>query len=200
MVAFCTAKTLFKKLVVESYIPIAYLNDFIFCPRSIYFHQLYGKYNDSLYKKKPQYAGKAAHDTIDKKKFTTRKGVIQGLDVYSEAFGLCGKIDVFDVSSGYLTERKRSVKVIYDGYIFQLYAQYFCLKEMGYQVSGLRIHDLIHNKNYPIPLPEEDRLMEQKFRQVLIELKSFDLNAPFRPNSEKCANCIYANLCDKSLC
>lgn len=34
---------------MEPYIPISFLNDFIFCPRSIYFHQLYGRSSESLY-------------------------------------------------------------------------------------------------------------------------------------------------------
>mgnify|MGYP005843521163 CR=1 FL=1 len=185
---------------MESYIPIAYLNDFIFCPRSIYFHQLYGKYNDGLYKKKPQYAGKAAHESIDNKKYSTRKGVLQGLDVYSEVYGLCGKIDVFDISAKCLTERKRSVKTIYDGYILQLYAQYYCLLEMGYVVSSLKIHDLSRNKNYSIDLPDENTQMKEKFLAVVNGLRTYDLNDSFQPNKLKCQNCIYSNLCDKSLC
>lgn len=81
---------------MESYIPIAYLNDIIFCPRSIYFHQLYRGRSDMVYKQKPQLKGTAALDTIDKKRYQTRARVLQALDVYSDRFGLCGKIDVFD--------------------------------------------------------------------------------------------------------
>lgn len=44
-----------------NYIPISFLNDFIFCPRSIYFHQLYGRSNESIYHTTSQSEGKLAH-------------------------------------------------------------------------------------------------------------------------------------------
>lgn len=186
---------------MEPYIPISFLNDFIFCPRSIYFHQLYGAYNTSLYQKKPQIAGKAAHSAIDENKYSTRKTILQGIDVYSETYNLCGKIDVFDISTGVLTERKREIKTIYDGYIFQVYAHYHALTEMGYSVKSIVIHDLIHNKNYPIPLPQDNTEMQQKFESLIHQLNSFNLNAKgFTPIKSKCQNCIYSNLCDYSLC
>ena len=46
---------------MENYIPISFLNDFIFYPRSIYFHQLYGRSNESIYHTTSQSEGKLAH-------------------------------------------------------------------------------------------------------------------------------------------
>lgn len=188
-------------MLMESYIPISFLNDFIFCPRSIYFHQLYGSYNTKLYQQKPQVAGKAAHESIDEKKYSTRKAVLQSMEIYCERYKLCGKIDTFDISTGKLTERKKEIKTIYDGYVFQVYAQYFALSEMGYKVSGISFYDLSHNKHYPVLLPEQDPVMFAKFEQLITDLNSFDLNSTsFTPLESKCRNCIYANLCDYSLC
>lgn len=186
---------------MESYITLSYLNDFIFCPRSIYYHQLYSNFNELHYKQKSQIAGTAAHMAIDNKTYSTKKTTLQSLEVFSEKYNIVGKIDVFEMSSGRLTERKKEIKVIYDGYIFQVYAQYFALIEMGYTVNEIVIHDLTHNKNYPISLPQNDCIMFQKFEKVLWELKNYDLEkTPFTPIIEKCNRCIYSPLCDKSLC
>lgn len=185
---------------METYIPVSFLNDFIFCPRSIYFHQLYGNYNALLYQQKPQLAGKAAHESIDGKTYSTRAGILQGLEVFSEKYNLCGKIDLFDIESGKLSERKREVKAIYDGYIFQVYAHYHALTEMGYDVKSITIYDLLHNKNYPILLPHENPEMQKKFEKLVNDINSFDLNTTsFTPNAAKCERCIYNHLCDYSL-
>ena len=185
---------------METYIPISYLNDFIFCPRSIYFHQLYGGYSKTVYEQKPQVAGTAAHSTIDTQTYSTRKNVLQGVDIYCEQYNICGKIDIFDADTGKLTERKREIKTIYDGYVYQVYAQYHALVEMGYTVSAIAIHCIIHNKNYPIPLPKDNPEMQQKFEQLIAQINTFDMNAPgFTPILAKCQNCIYNNLCDYSL-
>lgn len=186
---------------MESYIPISFLNDFIFCPRSIYFHQLYGSRNTALYQQKPQIEGKAAHNSIDKGLYTTRTSVLQGTDIYSEKYKLCGKIDLFDKKTGKLWERKREITTIYDGYIFQVYAQYHCLTEMGFHVKSITIYDLLHNRNFPIPLPQDDDVMHQKFEKLIEDINQFDLLiTAFEPLKTKCDRCIYANLCDLSLC
>lgn len=186
---------------MEPYMPISFINDFIFCPRSIYFHQLYASYDTGLYQQKPQLAGKAAHTSIDHNNYSTRKNILQGIEIYSEKYKLCGKIDIFDTHTGRLTERKRSIKTIYDGYIFQVYAHYHALTEMGYKVKSIVLHDMTHNQNYPIPLPPDNPIMQQKFEQLIQDINHFDMNlSEFVANITKCQNCIYSNLCDYSLC
>jgi CRISPR-associated exonuclease Cas4 len=186
---------------MESYITLSNLNDFIFCPRSIYFHQLYSNFNDALYKQKPQVAGAEAHTAIDAKTYSTKVNILMGIEVYSQQYNIVGKIDVFDSNTGTLTERKRSIKTIYDGYVFQVYAQYFAMQEMGYTVHKIVIHDLVHNKNYPIPLPVNDKVMFEKFETLIQHITNYNLNDDaFVPNLKKCTNCIYNQLCDKSLC
>ena len=186
---------------MEAYIPISFLNDYIFCPRSIYFHQLYGKFKSTVYQQKPQIAGKQAHTTIDENTYSTSKSVLQGIDIYSEKYNLCGKIDLFDTETGIIIERKREIKTIYDGYVFQVYAHCHALREMGYKVNRIQLHDLVHNKRYNIPLPEVDVEMQAKFELLIKHLNEFDLNDPsFTPLESKCSNCIYSTLCDYSLC
>lgn len=186
---------------MEPYITLSFLNDFIFCPRSIYFHQLYGGLNQELYKQKPQIAGEAAHSAVSGKSYSTRKGVLQNTEVFSEKYNICGKIDVFDCEAGRLTERKREIKTIYDGYVFQVYAQCHALREMGYVVQEIVIYDMVHNKNYPIPLPENDAEMQLKFEKLIFDMNHFDFeDAGFEPNRAKCERCIYSQLCDVSPC
>lgn len=186
---------------MEPYITLSFLNDFIFCPRSIYFHQLYGGLNTDLYKQKPQIAGEAAHSKIESKSYSTRKNVLQNIEVFSEKYNICGKIDVFDCEAGRITERKREIKTIYVGYVFQVYAQCHALREMGYTVNEIIIHDMVHNKNYPIPLPENDPEMQAKFEKLIFDMNSFDIgNMDHAPNRAKCERCIYSQLCDVSPC
>ncbi|MCB0803763.1 MAG: type V CRISPR-associated protein Cas4 [Flavobacteriales bacterium] len=185
---------------MEPYIPISYLNDFVFCPRSIYFHNIYGNFSKFTYDQTPQIAGRAAHRTIDTETYSTRSAILQGLEVYTEKYGIMGKIDVYETETGKLIERKRKIVEIYDGYVFQLYAQYFSLKEMGYNVKQLFLHDLSHNCRHCIELPENNRVMFLAFEELVEKIKSFDLDDPFTANPRKCKNCIYSNLCDKNLC
>ncbi len=184
---------------MEAYLPISYLNDFVFCPRSIYFHQLYGRTSSRMYQTTSQIAGKAAHKTVDNKTYTTSKKVLQTISVYSSKYRIAGKIDTFDKDKQLLTERKKKIKTIYDGFIFQLYAQYHCLIEMGYQVENLKLYSMDDNKSYPVELPKDNIKMQIKFEELIRQIRSFDLNIEFKPNPNKCKYCVYKNLCDKSL-
>ncbi len=185
---------------MEPYLMISHLNDFIFCPRSIYFHQLYGRISKSLYQSDVQVKGINAHKSIDSKKYTTSKTVLQSIEIYSEQYRLCGKIDTYDEKKQQIVERKKKIKVIYDGYIHQLYAQYFCLTEMGYPVKQLKLYSMDDNKNYSIALPQESPEHLVKFEALIDDMNSFQFDNNFSPNPKKCKNCIYNNLCDTAVC
>lgn len=49
------------------YISISTLNDFIFCPYSIYLHNVYMESDEGLYHATPQTKGKLAHEPVDTK-------------------------------------------------------------------------------------------------------------------------------------
>lgn len=184
---------------MEPYIQISFINDFLFCPRSIYFHQLYGNVSQRFYHTAAQARGKAAHSTVDSKTYTTAKTVLQGLEVYSDEYKICGKIDIFDVHKKLLTERKKQIRHIYDGYIFQIYAHYFCLVEMGYTVEHLKLYSMDDNKSYPVESPEDAPEKKRSFVKLINDIKAFNLDSEFTPNINKCQKCIYRNLCDYSL-
>jgi CRISPR-associated exonuclease Cas4 len=185
---------------MENYLVISHLNDFIFCPRSIYFHKLYERFDDRFYKREPQVAGLASHETIDNKTYSSHKNVLQGTEVFSSRYNLVGKIDLFYKDEGHLVERKRRIVKIYDGYIFQLYGQYFGLLDEGFEIKKITIRDLTSNRNYPIPLPTENSDWLDKFEKLIIEISQFSLNSPFHANPQKCVQCIYSPLCDQSAC
>jgi CRISPR-associated exonuclease Cas4 len=186
---------------MESYIPFAFLNDFIFCPQSIYFHNLYTNYNDQLYKGSSQIAGTIAHQSIDYKTYSSRKDIIHGMEVYCEKYKLMGKIDLFDITKKCLTERKNNIEQIYDGYIFQLYAQYFALIEMNYEIEEIALYDITKNKKYQVLLPEDDLINFVRFEVLINKINNYIISDPsFIANPEKCNNCIYQLLCDKAAC
>ena len=184
---------------MELYLKITYLNDFIFCPLSIYYHQLYGNLVERLYYSDAQLDGKAAHAAVDEKRYSTHKNILQGIDVYSDEYKLCGKIDIFDIDKGLLTERKKHIETIYDGYLFQLYAQCLCLREMGYKVKQIRFYSSDDNKVYSQKLPEDNPEMFEKFKATNLKMQDFDVDS-YEPHSEdKCRNCIYNDFCDRPL-
>ena len=179
---------------MENAIQISKINDFVFCPRSLYFHSLYENYSEKIYHKTPQVVGKIKHQNIDYKKYTTSAHIWQGLEIYSEKYNLIGKLDIYDTKKHYIIERKYKVKKIYDGYRYQLYAQYFCLKEMGYKVEKMFIHSLSDNKRYEINLPDSSN--EQLFVKIIDQIKQFNiLSDKNKYNKNKCDNCIYNELC-----
>ena len=52
---------------MNDYISISTLNDFIFCPYSIYLHNVYMETDETMYHATPQTQGRVAHESVDKK-------------------------------------------------------------------------------------------------------------------------------------
>jgi CRISPR-associated protein Cas4 len=186
---------------MENYIKLSTLRDFEFCPKSIYYHTLYENFNDDVYKWEAQKAGTLAHKTIDNKHYSTRKEILQWLDVYSEEYWICGKIDIFNKKTGELVERKNFIQrennkeKIYLWYKYQLWWQMFCLEEMWYIVNSLWLYSIKDNRKYRIYKPSDLELI--KFQNFLEKYKKFDPSAKWwTQNTQKCIKCIYKELCD----
>lgn len=180
---------------MEDYILISWLNDYVFCPYSIYLHNIYNQVDNSVYYTTAQTKGKTAHNSVDNNHYSTHKSDIVGIEVFSDQYHLCGKIDILHSSNNMLVERKRKIVNIYDGYKYQLYAQYFALREMGYKVEQLAFHSLIDNKRYLIDIPSGTEL--NNFEQTVYNLHHFNpADITININHNKCANCIYRQLCD----
>lgn len=179
---------------MHQYIQISKLNDFIFCPRSVYLHSIYENFNQKIYHRTPQTIGKIKHENIEQGKYSSAKRYLQGLPVYADKYNLMGKIDIYDKKDKALIERKFKVKKIYNGYKYQVYAQYFCLKEMGYKINKIFIHSLSDNTRYKIKLPDKKTTAE--FKKIINKIKNFNINKfPIIKNSNKCEQCIYKPLC-----
>ena len=182
----------------EQPILITQLNDFIFCPVSIYFHSLEEDTDKILYQDSVQLNGSAAHKKSDLAEYSTKKNILQGISVYSEKYNLVGKIDVFDADKGIITERKKKIRQIFDGYIFQIYAQYYALTEMGYKINELHLYSMDDNRVYKIEMPENDKDMSKKFENTITAINEFVFDDFVQTNPLKCKNCIYNVLCSFS--
>lgn len=181
---------------MEEYITISSLNDFIFCPYSIYLHNVYMETDETIFHAAPQTRGKIAHETIEKKTSSNRKDDLISLPVYSTRFKLMGKIDIFRRKEKLLIERKYQLKQIYQGQLYQLWAQYFCLQEMGYEVEHLAFYEISTNKMIPVALPNEIDIF--KFNAFIENYLQFNPADKIPTNINKCKHCIYCNLCDKT--
>lgn len=178
---------------------ITELNDFIFCPVSIYFHQLYGSIDKMLYQSRDQINGTAAHEKVDDAMYSTKKSILMGIDVYCEEYNLIGKIDMYDQHNHLLRERKKKIKQVYDGYIYQVYAQCFALREMGYEVDKIELYSMEDHKVYNVDLPESNPEKSEAFKKVVNSVRNFSLSNFKQDNPAKCNHCIYENACDRSV-
>jgi len=177
---------------MEDYIQISKLNDFLFCPKTLYLHSIYESFGAKTYHQTPQVAGKIKHENIDKGMYSTAKKYLQGTEVCSEEYGILGKIDIYDSETKTLIERKNKVKNIYDGYKFQVWAQTVCLEEMGYPVKSIFIHSLSDNKRYPIEVPRAKE--KTKLKNLINKIHEFDPNLLLSHKCSKCELSIYGNL------
>ena len=187
---------------MENYIKLSTLNDFIFCPKSIYYHTLYDSYEKNIYQEKAQKEGTKIHEKVDNKTYSSSKHILQAMSVYSEFYQIAWKIDIFNTKTEELIERKTKIFLdkewkpkIYLWQKYQLWWQMFCLQEMWYNVQSLWIYSVKDNKKYRIYKPNDMQLL--KFQKILKEYKNFDLlQKNFRQNTQKCLKCIYRELCD----
>lgn len=184
---------------MEEPIPATCLNDFIFCPASIYYHRFYDSMETMAFQQPSQINGTDAHKTVDNSSYSTARDVLTSLDAYSEKLGLTCKIDIYYSGKKLLVERKKKIREVYDGYVFQLYAQYYCMKELGYNVEKLQLYSMDDNKKYNVRLPDNDIEMKSKFLKVIDDIVNFDIRLFEQTNVQKCKYCIYEPACAYSL-
>jgi CRISPR-associated protein Cas4 len=153
---------------------------------------MYEDFDKREYQETPQIAGKLIHQNIEDQKYSSAKRFIQGIYVYCEKYNLVGKIDIYDQEEKILIERKNKIKNIYLGYRYQLYAEYFCMREMGYKVKKLFLHSLSDNKRYEISLPNKQDIAA--FEKTLKQIKNFSQTDIVRHSCPHCQNHIYSPL------
>lgn len=181
---------------METFLPITYLNDFVFCPYSIYLHQVFDNSKEVVYSASPQQTGKSAHSIIDSEKSKQQAQTIKGAYVISNRLGIYGKIDTFYIAKQKLVESKYQIKTIYKGYYYQLWAQYFALTEMGYTITELCFYSIRDKKTYSVEIPQQQEFDE--LRSHIRKIARFDFEQEMNVNPVKCQHCIYTSLCDKT--
>lgn len=106
----------------------------------------------------------------------------------SNELGIYGKIDIYDRSKKILIERKYALKNIYRGQYYQLWAQFFCMVEMGYAVKSLAFYEFNNTKRLIDNIRENIR---DKFSKLFTQDDSvviFDVN---NDKTEKYGNAIH---------
>lgn len=179
---------------MEQFLAITTLNDFIFCPYSIYLHQIYEKTDEDVYHSEYQSKGKRLHDFIDHNEDVESW---KHAYVYSEKLGIYGKIDDYNPITKELIEYKSTVAIAFKGYYYQLWAQYLCLTEMKIEVKKLFFYDFKQKQKIKVPLPVQEQINELKSHIKAVQ--QFDFHSGIITNPNKCNHCIYNNLCEKSL-
>ncbi|MBO7227807.1 MAG: type V CRISPR-associated protein Cas4 [Bacteroidales bacterium] len=91
---------------MENPILISMLNDFSFCPYSIYLHNVYKNADKEMCQSLPQLRGTIAHENVDNKTSSTLMNETQVLPISSEQLGVMGKIDIYRANEKILIERK----------------------------------------------------------------------------------------------
>ena len=78
---------------MESVLTMTQLNDFLFCPRSLYYSGIYRNGSaPEFYHQTPQITGSLAHEAIDEGRYSDRRQVLCGIMVFCEKYGLTLKV------------------------------------------------------------------------------------------------------------
>jgi len=187
---------------MDDVIQISKLNDFTFCPLSMYLHSIYDKFEKDTFHETTQKVGSIKHEVIDHHEYSSSKHILQGINLYSDKYKLSGKLDLYDRKEKHLIERKYKVHKLFRGFHYQVYSEYFCLLEIGYEVEKISIHSLSDNKRYAIALPSAEDISE--FEGLIQKIRSFEVTnqklSKLNISPNKCAKCIYHELCAYSKC
>lgn len=151
--------------------------------------------DEDLYHALPQTMGKISHESVEDKRYSTKKSDVMALSVVSERLGVVGKIDLYKSDRKLLIERKYRMKNIFRGQLYQLWAEYYCMVEQGYEVIHLAFYEISTNKMIPVSVPGP--LEEMELISVLSDYRNYYPGAPLNISHNKCLHCIYSNLCDK---
>ena len=177
---------------MEPLIAISTINDFLYCPRSLYMHIAAGDITPASYHDTPQIRGNELHSAIEEGRYSHRKNIWQATPIYSEELQLYGKLDTYDTATRELVERKAHLTRIYEGYLMQLYAEYYCLIEMGETPKKLAFYSMLDNKKYPVPLPSNED--KQRLLSILDNMRSYTPEKLLEHHCSHCDNNIYAPL------
>lgn len=147
-------------------------------------HLAAGDIDPKSYHEKPQTRGNEVHAAVDERRYSNRREILQNISIYSEELQVQGKLDTFNTKTGELTERKADIQQIYEGNLVQLYAEYFCLQEMGYSPKRIAFYSVLNNKKHFVDIPGDQE--KQRLKQIINEMQHF---TPRQLLAHHCSNC-----------
>ena len=102
---------------------------------------------------------------------------------YSTTYNIISVIDYYDRRKRILIEKKHKINQIYKGNIFQIYAQFYALRDNGEQVDNMYLYSIVDKLYYPITLPENNLPMKYEFEKTLKNMYSFSAESFIQTNS-----------------
>lgn len=188
-------------------IPAAWIRQYYFCPRIIYFLGVLG-YSEKL--TESMIEGKDFHLSEERKAKRRRsvagerreptKSVWSKLPVVSEKFGLYGVIDeVYETENGLVIVENKFMKAPrkpYPGHIYQAAAYAMLAEEkIGKAARKIVIKYLRDDKAYEMPLTED---LKRHILWTISRIKSIIEKEKLpRGNPRKCRNCGFTKICGK---
>ena len=152
--------------------------------------------DENIFHASPQVRGRLAHAATDNNTYSSRSSDITSLSVCSDELGIMGKIDLYRKDKKILIERKYLLKQIYRGQMYQLWAEYFCMVEMGYEIEKLAFYETSTNRMISVDIPgyrEKSELLN-----FICRFRNYSPELPITLNHNKCIHCVYCNMCDKT--
>lgn len=178
---------------MDGLVSFSQLNDFLFCPYSLYLHTLYNNFKSSIYHDVAQTDGTAAHVTVDQSTYK-RSGWQTGIWLCSPTYKVYGRCDLYNPTTGELVERKRTIHKLYTGHYMQVWAQAVCLQEMEHPVRKIYLHSITDNTRYFVKLPNQT--IKNQLKELVLQISRYTPpNETFSQLPAKCRQCIYAALC-----
>lgn len=155
-------------------------------------HLAAGDITPASYHDAPQIKGNEMHAAVDQRRYSNRKEILQGLAIYSEELQIQGRLDTFNTKTGELVERKAHITTMYPGYYLQLYAEYFCLLEMGHRPKKLAFYSMQDNKKYPVKPPGEAE--KQQLQDTIRQMQTYTPEQLLHHHCSNCDSNIYSPL------
>lgn len=98
---------------MNDYIPLSTLNDFIFCPYSIYLHSVYMESDEDLYKATPQIKGAirlqfSVYEVRNTKRIVNN--LMSKIEAYAKHFTADDSVILFDIEAEKLTKYGNAIR------------------------------------------------------------------------------------------
>ncbi len=183
------------------YIPLRYLNEYVYCPRLGYLEMAYGEFEDNEF----TVDGAIKHRTVEREKGSdgTADGCrMTSLLLSSERLGVIGKIDLLQSDDHEFSpvEYKRGKmpageRKLYDPERVQLCAQGLILRDNGYPSSRGYVYFADSHRRVEVVFDEELIQLTLRAIREFREILSYDEPPPPLARDSKCIGCSLNKIC-----